>query len=119
MSEKYTFAILGGDRRQATVAKRLISRGHAVRIFGLGDLSLEISGAELYSSPEKTILNCDVVLLPLPVTRDGKFLNFVPLEKKDCPTLMDILKYINRQSKTIILGGLIPIDLKNKCRHNA
>ena len=112
MSEKYTFTILGGDSRQSVVAKRLLSLGHTVRIFGLGDISGEISGAEIYMSAEKAIFGCDALLLPLPTSRDGKHLNLVSTEKKDCPILSDIVKHASKNIKPLIIGGLIPKEIR-------
>ncbi len=112
MSEKYTFALLGGDGRQAVVAKRLLSLGHTVRIFGLGEQSAEISGAEIYMSAEKAVAGCDAVLLPLPLSRDNISLNLTSVEKKDIPTLSDIVKYTAKNRKTIIVGGIIPKEMR-------
>lgn len=112
MSEKYTFTVLGGDRRQVVIAKRLVAMGHTVRIYGLGDLYSEIAGAELFLSLEKAVMGCDIVLLPLPVSRDGETLNLVSCEKKDCPTLDQIVRYTSKNSQAIILGGLIPPEMQ-------
>lgn len=113
MSEKYTFALLGGDKRQAVVAGRLLSLGHTVRIFGLGELSAEIVGAEIFLSAEKAIVGCDALILPLPVSRDGITLNIASLEKKDRPTLADILKYIAKTPGSIVIGGLVPKSMRD------
>ena len=67
---QYTFAFLGGDRRQAVVAEKLIERGHAVMLFGLGGFAASINSAEICSTPEKAISGSDFIILPLPVSKD-------------------------------------------------
>lgn len=114
MSNKYTFLILGGDRRQAVMARCLISHGHDVRIFGLGEMSGEISGAELVSSPEKAVAGCDAVILPLPVTRNGKALNLLAQEKADSLLLEDIVRFTAKCQGAIILGGIIPKEMADE-----
>lgn len=114
MSRKYIFAIIGGDNRQAVVAKKLLSLGHTVRIFGL-DVSLgDISGAEIVSSPEKATMGCDVILLPLPMTRDNITLNFISSVENKTVLLTDVLKTVTNKSNTLVLGGMIPEKMKEE-----
>ena len=46
MSDKYRFAILGGDRRQAVIARKLRALGHTVRVYGISAFVEEMTGAE-------------------------------------------------------------------------
>ncbi len=110
MPEKYTFTILGGDRRQTVIAKLLLERGHTVRIYGLGELSSEIIGAEFYTVAEKAISECDVIILPLPVTRDNITLNLNAYANGGL-NLYDILRAAAKNEKTVILGGVIPSQM--------
>ena len=112
MPEKYTFTILGGDQRQAVVAKELSTLGHSVRVFGVGDLNTDIDGIEINLSLEKAIIGCDAVILPLPVTRDGETLNMSSVEKKDRPKLREIIKDIAKCKNAIVFGGLIPESMR-------
>ena len=68
-----TFGILGGDRRQLYLARSLKEDGFDVSVHGLELLE----GAEEFPvlSLEELGRHCQVVLLPLPATRDGAFLN--------------------------------------------
>lgn len=113
MSTKYIFAIIGGDRRQAVIADKLLALGHTVRICGLGDFAVKKTGIELFLSVEKAISGCDAVLLPLPVSRDGQSLNMLSVDKKDSPLLSDIVKYTAKNPKPFIIGGLIPKQMRN------
>lgn len=113
MPTKYIFAIIGGDLRQAVIANKLLALGHTVRLFGLGEFSAKITGSEFFLSAEKAILGCDAVLLPLPVSRDGRYLNMISNEKKDCPLLSDIVKYCAHNPSPWIIGGLIPQEMRD------
>ena len=113
MSRKYTFAIIGGDSRQAVVAKKLLSLGHTVRIFGLYASIGDISGAEIVSSLEKAVIGCDVILLPLPVTRDNITLNFISPNEKTTVLLSDILKVAANKSDITVFGGMIPEKMRD------
>ncbi|MBP3376281.1 MAG: hypothetical protein J6L83_05910 [Clostridia bacterium] len=112
MSEKYTFEILGGDRRQSVVAKELLALGHSVRAYGVGDLFLDVGGIELCLSYEKAIMGCDAVILPLPVSRDGETLNISSVEKKESPKLCEVVKNIAKCENAIVVGGLIPESMR-------
>ncbi len=114
MSQKHIITILGGDRRQISVAKRLLDLGHTVRIFGLGEFSLDISGADIFLSLEKAVQGCDMILLPLPVSRDKISLNLSTVEKKEPVMLADIVKLASKNTSTIILGGMVP-DIMMEC----
>ncbi len=108
MSKKYIFTVLGGDLRQVTVAKRLLSLGHTVRIFGIEGFSSELVGADIHMSAEKAVLGADAVILPLPVSRDNMCLNISALNSKDNILLTDIVKYTAKNENSVILGGIIP-----------
>ncbi len=110
MLKKYIFTILGGDRRQAVIAKRLLKEGHTVRIYGLGEHSSEIIGAEFYTVALKAISECDVLILPLPVSRDNISLN-LNAYTSDTISLYDILKCAAQNEKTVVLGGVVPSQM--------
>ena len=74
--------VLGGDKRQLYLARAMAADGYDVRIScleqGEGIDTLTQAG------PEKLAADCDVILLPLPVTKDGKTLN-TPLSEVKIP----------------------------------
>ncbi len=108
MSKKYIFSVLGGDLRQVTVAKKLLSLGHTVRIFGMGGFSSELVGADIHMSAEKAVLGADAVILPLPVSRDNIVLNLADLNVNNSVSLTDIVKNTAKNENSVILGGIIP-----------
>ena len=93
----------GGDARQISAAKLLFAEGYSVFVFA----SAEDVGGEIgtYESVESALLNCDTVVLPLPVSLDNKTLN-APFLKNEQITLGRITEAIS-EGKTVI-GGRIP-----------
>lgn len=68
-----TFAVLGGDKRQSALAESIAADGYTVYAWGFDhvDLSDSVKKADL----QTVISKCTNVILPLPVTMDGVFLN--------------------------------------------
>lgn len=93
----------GGDARQISAAKILLAEGYSVFVFA----SAEDGGGALgtFDSVESALLNCDTVVLPLPVSLDNKTLN-APFLKNEQITLGRIIEAIS-EGKTVI-GGRIP-----------
>ena len=108
MSEKYTFAILGGDRRQTVIAERLLLFGHAVRLYGAGDSGKRAIGAEICFSLKKAIGESDIVILPLPASRDGITLNMDSEDIKEKVSLKEIGDLCLKEKVGCIFGGMIP-----------
>ena len=111
MSKQYTFTLLGGDKRQVVIAKRLVGLGHCVRIYGLGNLASQAVGAELFSSAQKAVYGADVVLLPLPVSRDNVNLSLAANYTSEALKLSDIVRFAVCGGCRAILGGMIPADM--------
>ncbi len=106
----FKFAVLGGDKRQAVIVNELINAGADVRIFALGDNRSAMHGSENCMSVEKAIEGCDVVVLPLPVTRDNIHLSAQNVKV----TLSEIVK-LTAKSKSFLLGGMIPLETLRQC----
>lgn len=113
MNKKYIFSIVGGDKRQMIVARKLIDSGHEVRIYGLGEASFGISGAEICGRLDASLRSADVILLPLPATRDGVNINMV---SGDAVKLTDVVEYAAKNGASTILGGMIPKELYSFCK---
>jgi len=80
MSLCSAFGIVGGDQRQIYLARSIAADGYPVYICCLekgkgtqGLLSVE---------PEELPSKCSTIILPLPATRDGKYLNTALSERK-------------------------------------
>ena len=112
---KHIFTILGGDRRHTVLANKLSAEGHTVRVFGLGTYAGECVGAECYSNLEKAIYGSNVVLLPLPVTRDNKHLN---CSEEMSVNLSEITELCSAEKGLLVFGGMIPEEFLHLCEKN-
>lgn len=109
---RYNVAILGGDRRQAVVAKRLLERGHTVKLYGIGTYATEIDGAQICSTLEKALSGSEVILLPLPVSKDKINLALIAESASPQITLTSIVELASRNGCKTIVGGIIPTEIK-------
>ncbi len=82
MLSNSAFGVIGGDRRQIYLARSIARDGYPVYISCLenGEGARELTSLDLTQLSEK----CSTVILPLPVTRDGAFLN-APLSQGKVP----------------------------------
>ncbi len=73
MPSNNAFGILGGDQRQLYLARSIAADGYPVYISCLeeGEGAEKLPSVELEELPSR----CSTVILPLPATRDGKYLN--------------------------------------------
>lgn len=107
---KYVITILGGDKRQSVIAQKLLARGHTVKIYGLGEITSTITGAEICSSLEKAMAGCDVIILPLPVSRDNLTL-LIQCEQTVPILLSYIIDLATKNGCKLIVGGMIPREM--------
>lgn len=106
MLQQRVYGILGGDERQIYLARGMAADGYEVLVSclerGKGLDALPHAG------PEKLAADCDCILLPLPVTKDGKTLN-APLSEVEIP-LDD--SFAALFSGKIVCGGMMEKLLK-------
>ena len=101
MPMKENFFVLGGDLRQLACAKSLSEQGYGVKVYGFYDIYLK--DVEKSTNLTRDLLKADYLLLPLPVTTDGKTLNtplwdgVVLLEEIDATITSD----------TVVFGGML------------
>lgn len=67
MEQKMRIAVLGGDARQVSAAEWLAASGCLVSGWGL---CAEPAAVDMCGSPEAAVCNADVLLLPIPLSRD-------------------------------------------------
>ena len=108
---KYVFTILGGDKRQAVIAKELLKRDHTVRIYGLGDIASTVAGAEICSSVEKAMAGCNVLILPLPISRDNLNL-LIQCDKSTSIPLSYIIDLAVKNGCGLIVGGIVSREMQ-------
>ena len=101
MIDYNSFGVVGGDRRQIALAESIASDGYTVYAFGFDtvDFKKGVIKAEL----GEIAARCENIILPLPVTADGKYLNTQYSEKK---TLLDddFAEYMRNKT---VFGGMM------------
>ncbi len=73
MTEMNTFAVIGGDLRQAYLAESIAADGYFVYASEFD--KYPFSGMVKKTSTEESVARCSHVILPLPVTMDGITIN--------------------------------------------
>ncbi len=101
MSQNSVFGILGGDQRQIYLARSIAADGCQVWVSGLekGTGTEGLPAVGLQELVEK----CSVVILPLPVTRNGKTLN-APFSAKEIVLDDDFVSLFVSKS---VYGGMM------------
>lgn len=104
MKKINSFIIIGGDSRQLYMADYLETLGYEVSIYGLPEKS-----RRCISDLKTEIDSKDAVILPLPVTKDGKYLfSVVPMKE----TIDEIIAYIKPEQS--VFAGMINKGLESK-----
>ena len=93
---RLSFGVMGGDKRYEYLTRLLKQDGYIVHGYGWPDSELSL----------EPVLNADIIILPMPLTRDGKNINLSGIFLN----LDDILHNIFTRAKSpkIILAGQIP-----------
>lgn len=99
--------VIGGDKRMATVAEKAAADGCRVISVGLDNHPFS-TACLLTNNLSVAIASSDIIILPLPVTRDKVNL-FAPLSRFDIS--IDEVLEADFENKTV-LGGLVSDDLK-------
>jgi len=107
MNKNNKLVLLGGDLRQYTASVMLGQMGYDIQMFGVygakENTDTSIFGAEY----EEALSKANAVVLPLPVSPDGIYLNCPFLNGREKLRLTEILKFINLN--TVIVGGRVPM----------
>lgn len=97
---KKKFTILGGDMRSIYLAYSLLEDGKDVKIFGFDAIKDELK-IEEEDSFKNAIKDSDVIIGPLPFSRDGKTIN-APFTSKAI-NIGNVFKMISKE-QTLIIG---------------
>ena len=100
MDRKLSFAVLGGDMRQARLAALLADDGHNVRAYALDKCALSPNVARGYNISELA-KRCDCLILPIPVL-SGEWLINTPLSV-DSHSVNDLFSLLPT-GQTVIAG---------------
>ena len=102
------FVVLGGDRRQISVAAHLAAFVQ-VRVFGL-PLQAMCDGITYYEDWKDAVSGADAVLLPLPASQDGIRLSCPLMPELPSLSLTELLNELSPQ--TSVLGGRLTPSFK-------
>lgn len=108
MKEKEKFLIIGGDSRQLYMADYLEKLGYKIQIYALPE-----TGRICCRNINEEIKNSDNIILPLPVSKDGKYLfSTVPMKEK----IDDFVSLFNENHR--VFAGMVSNTLKAKLEKN-
>ncbi len=96
--------VLGGDERQLYAAKNFLINGFDTQIYGFSEADeTQISNLRKAESLEEGIKKADIVVLPMPVSKNGEYLN-APLNRM-LISLEEINNFLTSSKK--VYGGII------------
>ncbi len=96
--------IIGGDSRQIYMADYLEKSGFRIEVYALADKNRSST-----DNIKNSIINADIIILPLPVSKDGKYItSTVPIKE----TLDEIIALIKED--TVVFAGLLNRNIESK-----
>jgi len=98
----YNFLVIGGDKRIASLAKKIQEDGNNVKTYGNEVEEIE----EIKTKEELYNINYETIIAGIPLSKDGINLN-MPLSEKTLT--IDELNKVSKD-KTIIAGNLVNIE---------
>ncbi len=102
MKDKKSFAIIGGDLRQARLANGLAKDGYELRVFGFKDIEFD-KEITVSDSIQSAIKSADIIIAPLPCSIDNETINAPFYTNKIYIT--DLFKQMSKNQ--LFLGGRI------------
>ncbi len=112
MKNKNKIAVLGGDLRQYRAALMLSRKGYDIYLWGLDKSDKTEENIKACSTYKEALAGVYGVLLPLPASVDGIFLNCPFSDVAQKLRLSEILDAI--EEDTVIIGGRLPEGFVNK-----
>lgn len=104
MQNKNNILLIGGDKRQLYMADYLENQGFNVSVYGFRD-----NGRKCVENIKSAIADADIIILPLPATKDGKyFTSTVPMKE----SIDDIIS--NIKENQLVFAGMISKGLEAK-----
>lgn len=112
MKEKLSAAVLGGDERQEYLAVILTESGFKTNIYGIEKRSAPcFTGIEEHKSAVSAVRNSDVVILPLPALKNGRYLNERGAGETEIEDILDSLC-----PEVYVFAGKMTPELEEMCR---
>lgn len=102
--QKNNILIIGGDSRQLYMADYLELKGYDISIYGIPEKK-----RKCVSNLKESIRKSNIIILPLPLTKDGKYLfTIIPMKE----TIDEIISNLNENH--IVFGGMISKGIESK-----
>ena len=102
--------IIGGDSRQCEIGKRFSDIGYEVYTFAL---ELPVYKSYAAEDLQKALANSDIIILPLPMTRDGIYIN-TPFYSGEAITVDEVFSGVSKNS--LLLCGKMSDTLREKAK---
>ena len=102
MKKDSKIGFLGGDMRQSLCGAKLASRGLGIALFGFDKYMSDIGLCTRCDNLEDALEASDVIVLPMPSTTDGLFVN-APLTDK-CIKVCEVIEKA-KDCKLLLYGG--------------
>ncbi|MBQ7075522.1 MAG: dipicolinate synthase subunit DpsA [Clostridia bacterium] len=109
MSTNKKFLVCGGDLRQVKLADCLVKDGYNVTVLGFDDKCLFSENVVFGRLCEDTVKEADVIILPLPCSKDNKTIN-TPISN-DIINIDELFSFVNPDA--VVLGGKITEEIKS------
>ena len=106
-----SFSVIGGDARNVELAKMLANDGHEVYVYGLEKSTLgeqDVKNIEICNTLEEALYNGNIVIGPIPFSRDGETLN-APLSNN----VIEIEDFASWLDNKALFAGSISDDFYN------
>lgn len=109
MTQRKKVTLLGGDKRLMFLANILCQKGYETMVYGVEQegLSSRVSQAE---SLEQAVAPADILILPVPVTRDKQ--HILSAHKQQELTLEGLLPLLRKEQ--MVFGGNLPSPVKER-----
>lgn len=108
--DKYRFTLIGGDKRIFALAKLLRANGHTVGMCKCCEDASSLSGVTFYSNYKIAIADADVLVLPMPISRDKLHVSTCTPDGEGI-LLEDIFRCASKHGIKHILGGNISKEI--------
>lgn len=115
ITNKRTVGFIGGDMRTNILAQLMKKNGYSIRTLGIVGVD-NFQNYEVCKTVQEIFLASEVIVLPVPVTRDK--VNIFAECSEFILRLSDIILNASSVGKKVILGGIIPRHLKDLLEEN-
>ncbi len=109
MSHQFNLGIFGGDMRQVYMAEAFLQMGYQVSTYKVIEPILH-ENCTILNSPDELFSRCNVLIGPIPLTRDHIFIASAGTLELTTSKLTNSLK-----TDHILIGGIIPSPIVELC----